>query len=295
MWLKKGEIEAISNSVTWANPKFSFEKMLVLSLFSRLAYEDVREYERIDRAILVPCLGWQQKVGRQMGGIQRALSEYVPNAELLESYDFDGFVAHIILYREILIVAIRGTTSREDWLVNLDVGSTNISSHLFHRGYASEANKLIGKLLNNGMFGYPIYFTGHSLGSAVGAMCHFIINDHNTELSEQGKQDFGKAISHYGYGSPRTLMANDASNDRSLSEQTAYFCVRPNDPVTAMWPRTLGYIDYLNIRNTKGEPASVHATALSGHITDRWTPYLAYDHKMDFYFLDIMQAYREAT
>jgi predicted lipase len=64
---------------------------------------------------------------------------------------------------QLYVVSFRGTTSLQDWLIDLDFEKNDQG---IHRGFYDAVSPLIPKIKDY-IIGYPVIFTGHSLGAAL--------------------------------------------------------------------------------------------------------------------------------
>jgi hypothetical protein len=100
-----------------------------------------------------------------------------------------------------LIIGFRGTSSFQDFLVDLDlIGQINECEGSFHSGVYKRSKKIpikhfIEKLLNEN---YEIIFTGHSLGAAIASLVTVEVLTHKAVLVDS----VIKNVQFIGFGSP---------------------------------------------------------------------------------------------
>ena len=172
----------------WQDPLFDWHKARVASVFAKLAYLHIPEYElrNVDRANIIPCREYRERV------MQRS---YPDVEQILRDSDLSDFfivekpyaIAIVVRVRKLLFISMRGTQRLYDWGVNVKafksrpcpVESGDIHFHKgFHRAAASCMYEIQAEILKRYADEDELtpYITGHSLGGALAAITHAVWN-----------------------------------------------------------------------------------------------------------------------
>lgn len=239
------------------------------ALVSELAYHHIPEFE-IDhqkRAKLVPCDGYRQLRNKQ---------EPMDVKQFLEEMDFEesfvvedrGIIAVGILLETKLFVGFRGTCFLFDWMINFKSSMVAVVSPMgdshgfpflaagkYHRGFAEEAVRMkvrISDALKKGNFRNVdrVFFSGHSLGGAVAAICQGFFGM------------WPRTTSTCMFGSPR--YADSMAYSSAFSEPATQI-QRPGDIVPFVPPKRFGYADHPWAFDTLGNPVKgkIRASGMS--------------------------------
>jgi hypothetical protein len=280
------------HEIDWARVEFDIEKAYCMALLSELAYLNItdEEYDHPYRAELVPC-EYHAAAVRHGYRIDFAGEAGLRRAEGLQLIDIivtKYFVALVLkCYERLIVLSVRGTQFAYDWKLNLDARKDTSQEFIFHtsqelifhRGFLTEALKLlyhIERAPYAAMFEgrTPVYFTGHSLGGAVAAIC-FGICKHSYDIPQRRWA--------YTFATPRYSILKTLMRIR-----TPYHIRRLGDIVPSVSPRLLGYYDIrpefdLN-GNVVAESTGVDFTLFSKWILMLWGwRSLMREHSMELY------------
>ena len=177
----------INNIKNWDEESFDWNKAYVASIFSKIAYLHIPEYElkNANRANLIPCIEYREIV--KSNGISNI-------SEILRSSNFGDYfiverpyvIAVVVKVKNVLFISMRGTQQLHDWLINLNVlksrpyPNKNVDIFLhkgFHRAAVSCINEISSEILKRYGEDNKIYITGHSLGGALAAILHGLWNE----------------------------------------------------------------------------------------------------------------------
>jgi predicted lipase len=206
-------INSVSN---WEDESFDWNKAYVSSIFSKVAYLHIPEYElkNANRANLIPCEEYREIIK----------NERVTNlTQILNNSDFGDFfiverpyaIAIIVKVKEVIFVSMRGTQQLYDWLVNINAMKSrpypnNDIDIFFHKGFHKAATSCINEIFSEITTRYEeetkIYVTGHSLGGALAAILHGLWNEDpygNRFFSHKRINNHFRTISCYVFGMPR--------------------------------------------------------------------------------------------
>lgn len=161
----------VKSKVSWSSNVRSEIKAYVLSCFSELAYIHLIEHEIAERnryQLFAPSVA--NRAFREIGlRIDVSAATRTLDAEIIIERTAK-FVYLIVRFREIWIVAVRGTASFRDLVIDLRAHKSQESEGVFHSGFYDEAQcglKVVRKHIPKGSW---ICFTGHSMGAAVAAI-----------------------------------------------------------------------------------------------------------------------------
>jgi hypothetical protein len=128
-----------------------------------------------------------------------------------------------------LIIGFRGTSSLQDFLVDLDlIGRINKCVGSFHSGIYKRSKKIpikhfIEKLINEE---YEIIFTGHSLGAAIASLVTVQVLTQKAVLA-----GFEKKVQFIGFGSPLVACGNFKKFIEEKYSDNFHFYANENDIV----------------------------------------------------------------
>lgn len=207
----------VINSIKgWNDESFDWNKAYVASIFSKVAYLHIPEYElkNSNRANLIPCEEYREIIKSGKGS-------NLP--EILRNSDFGDFfiverpyaIAVTVKVKNVLFISMRGTQQLYDWLVNLNAmrsrphpnKDVDIFFHKgFHKAAASCINEIFSEITKRYGEGNKVYVTGHSLGGALAAILHGLWNEDPYRyryLSCNSINDTFRTLSCYVFGMPR--------------------------------------------------------------------------------------------
>jgi len=141
----------------------------------------------------------------------------------IEVFDTVDYVYVVMRIQGAWVVAVRGTHSLGDLIVDLRARKITTNHGRFHRGFAREALIALPLLEQHIDNDWPIYFTGHSMGAAVAVI-----------LSHEWNGP-SRVMTPYLFAVPRYA-------DRSMTDQRPiYNYVRPWDMIPHVPPKVLRY------------------------------------------------------
>lgn len=172
----------INDIQDWQERGFSWPKARVASLFAKIAYLHVPEYElrNADRANLIPCASYRDQVRAAQSSV---LETVLQSSDLGEFFVVERpyAIAVGVRIRDVVFVSFRGTQKLHDWSVNLNAIPVSVFPHKhllykFHRGFYRAALSCLPEIetqiYERFGEGVTIYVTGHSLGGALAAITH---------------------------------------------------------------------------------------------------------------------------
>ena len=248
------------------------------SLVSELAYHHVPEFEidQSKRVNIVPCERYKELIVR---GTPTDVVQYLVAMDFITPFVIvdRGIVAVGIPLNDLLFIGFRGTKFLYDWRINLTASLVELPTEPYHfrrflhdiicckggrahRGFSEETARMVPRIadaMQRSKINNPshIFFTGHSLGGAVAAICQNFFRVFNT--------------SSYVFGSPRYCDSSAFFFSLSQSPQQVQ---RPGDIVPFIPPKRMGYADHPDQRDTSGNPV-VEPIRASGwfHWIWRWS------------------------
>jgi hypothetical protein len=212
--------------VPWDQDEPDLAKAYVLACLSELAYMHLtkHELEARDRyKLFVPSIA---NFELKRLGVEFPVSDFSGPADLgIDVVETLRYVYLVIRFRGAWVIAVRGTHSFSDLLVDLRATKLRATGHAFHKGFAMEALKARPLLQDKVNDESDIYFTGHSMGAAVAAILPHIWCGDN------------RLMTPYLFAPPRF---EGRATDRPLR---SYSYVRPSDVVPHLPFLVLGYAD----------------------------------------------------
>lgn len=206
----------ISNINNWDDESFDWNKAYVSSIFSKIAYLHIPEYElkNAERANLIPCAEYREVVRK---GIGSNLSGILANSDFGEFFVVErpNAIAVTVKINKIVFVSMRGTQQLYDWLVNLNVKKSRPHPNkeidiFFHKGFHKAASSCIREIYSEIEKRYGndciLYVTGHSLGGALAAILHAIWNEDHYRYGFINRHRLNNSLSTvscYVFGMPR--------------------------------------------------------------------------------------------
>lgn len=222
-----GPLNDIAATQDWTVDRHSPVRAYFMACLSELTYLaiDHRELDRKGRYKLVPSEAFQQlAMHRIFLPPQRPLD--APEPVVL---NHGATTSTIHVHASLTVVAIRGTSAASDWLTNFNAPLVSVGGAAVgraHRGFLEEARTALPLLLDHVPRDRPVYFTGHSLGGAVAALCKLL-----------WPASAAPTRRPYLFASPR--YGDEAARKRV----GAFAYVKRNDIVPLVPPKALGYAD----------------------------------------------------
>jgi len=212
--------------VDWHDDAHDPIKAYALACLSELAYLHLTDYELPgrDRYKLFPSTAYEEmfraRLRFDLVGVVARVAEL--KIEIIETRFYVYVVARI---SDFTVVAVRGTASKGDVLLDLNALKNPAKTGFYHRGFHDEAVEAL-PLLEAATDGTDwLYFTGHSMGGAVAS------------ILSQIWQAKSRPMTPYVYASPRFGTA-------SVSKRSPrYAYARPADFVPHLPPTRLGFSD----------------------------------------------------
>lgn len=248
----------------WNHRAFSWKKAYICSVFSRLAYEVVPQFElkKSKRAKIIPCDGYQAHVSRwESSATLPGLGQFeleIPIVVVVRRH----IIVTITRINDLIFIAMRGTTlSFSDVIADIDVRKIDyawgFSTRMqMHHGFFDAVLECFDEVLEKvqSLVHGPetaIYVTGHSLGGAMAAVL-------NARLIETGYHPrfrpriYGipDVTSCYTFGMPRY---QDSVAKAVLPQP--YHIFNELDVIPTLPPTLLGFADAPNERCLNAEPA----------------------------------------
>lgn len=207
----------VINSVKdWNDESFDWNKAYVASIFSKVAYLHIPEYElkNSNRANLIPCEEYREII---KSGKRSSLPEILRSSDLSDFFIVERpyAIAVTVKVKNILFISMRGTQKLYDWLVNLNAMRSRPHPNkdidiYFHKGFHKAATSCIDEIFSEIAKRYgkdnKIYVTGHSLGGALAAILHGLLNEDFYRYRYNSRNrinDKFRTLSCYVFGMPR--------------------------------------------------------------------------------------------
>lgn len=286
------EVNRISN---WDEPHFDWSKAYVASVFAKIAYLHIPQYElkNTNRANLIPCVEYREIIkGPGNVGVE----------QILRSSDFGEFfivekpyaVAVVVKVRNVLFISLRGTLQLYDWLVNLNASKSRPYANVdvdiyfhkgFHRAAASCMYEIHSEILKRFGKDSTIYVTGHSLGGALAAILHALWSRGHMHYRHIGYNPWDEYLathSCYTFGMPR--YGNFHAVEHFASPFHIY---NQADIVPTVPPKFLGFddslIEYCLTADGKIDGSNLKGSSFSQFIFRLGTLKGIRDHDMEIY------------
>ncbi|MEY3786555.1 MAG: hypothetical protein RLZ75_762 [Pseudomonadota bacterium] len=195
------------------NTKFSIKNANALALCSQLAYEK-------------PDVIYQKMTEHGFH------SEFITSGAKKSPTDTDSqlFIGH---NGTAIVIAFRGTTTIQDWMIDAKIGFTNTPHGKVHRGFNTALDSvwptLMDTLKQKQIYAQSLWITGHSLGGALATLC-----------AARLSLDEHKPINGlYTFGQPRV---GDRQYSREIDNELKhrYFRFVNNNDIVTRLPTRLG-------------------------------------------------------
>ncbi len=113
----------------------------------------------------------------------------------VESVEKGSMVGYVVSAGDVTVVVFRGTDDLVDWLVNLDIRSSNTPHGLIHTGFYNAYWSLKPKTATILEEKRPkhLWITGHSLGGAIALVCAYDLVE-NRKMKLSGIMTFGQPM-----------------------------------------------------------------------------------------------------
>jgi len=298
------EIRADLNDIEWSETSFSWQKAHVASIFSKMAYMHIPgfELENNSRVNIIPCLGYQELIHN---------TETIDLGEILSSIDIGQFfmverssvVVVAIKVHKVIFISFRGTQNLYDWFTNLNISKSSPypnknNTAYFHKGFHRAVASCIEEVNSNIIkkFGSEntIYVTGHSLGGAMAAIFHALVNKKIGDclffdikstsilLGMDVHNNFLSSNACYTFGMPR--FGNFAAMQHFNNPFHIY---NKDDIVPCVPPKFLGYHDclmeYCLTDNSQIDHSNVKGSSFMSYMSKLMTRKGIKDHNVEEY------------
>jgi hypothetical protein len=235
-------------TIDWATPNYSAEKAFVTSVFAKIAYLHIPDFEVSHHPLakIIPCQTYHELIATTNAVDVQAL---IQQAEFGASFVITRSYVVIVgaVTSSVVIVALRGTRPfyLSDWKIDLTSGKiltyVNAAPVKWHSGFFStitncleEIHQRIASLCNP--HSLPIYLVGHSLGGALAAIGHALGGTaYYSALRYGGLFEANPSHSSFTFGMPRY------GNDSVLALRTPFHTYNENDLVPGLPPSWLGF------------------------------------------------------
>lgn len=158
--------------IDWTSNALDPAKSYIMACFSELAYLHLTEHELAKRdryKLFRPSRALEELTARGIRiDVAAALREIADIG--IQIFETRRFVYVVIRVGGIVVVAVRGTASASDLLLDFNALKNPAVHGFYHRGFHDEAvaaRRLIQDAVGTA---HKVYFTGHSLGAAVAAI-----------------------------------------------------------------------------------------------------------------------------
>lgn len=252
------EAKHVASTISdWTDHRFTWKKAYVSAVFASTAYEEIPEFElkKSKRAKVIPCERYQALFARLKTTGQRASMDQLDTGIPVEVVVRRNCVITIAKLPNVIFVSFRGTTlSFSDFKADLDARkvkyrygySTRVR---LHQGFfeavtecIEEINDRVTAMTRDAYL--PVYVTGHSLGGAMAAIYHAMVNDENLrQLGRLGVAPIHSEIACYTFGMPRY---GDVEAKVMLPQP--YHIYNELDAIPTLPPKFLGFADSVNER-----------------------------------------------
>ncbi|CAN5587640.1 hypothetical protein BH10PSE14_BH10PSE14_33610 [soil metagenome] len=213
---------------SWGTDDCDALKAYVMACFSELAYLPLTEQElgardryKIFEPSLVLAEFKRSKITIALIEVLAAVADIVGIGVL----EVGRCLYLIARTHSVTVIAVRGTVTLRDWLMDFEALKNSARYGFYHRGFAEEAEAALPLLVERVGDTAPLHITGHSLGAGVASI-----------LAQRWPEQ-AAIRTPYLFASPRFGTRAAAARLRR------YAYVRPLDLVPHAPPRWLGYSD----------------------------------------------------
>jgi len=247
-WLR---IWNVLGRINWSDETFTPEKAYICSVFSKLAYLHVPEFEVLgeSQVKVIPCLTHQEIAARGLG---ISTTEFIRRLDIPDAFIIETEYAIVVgaVVQNVLILAFRGTRLLylSDWFIDLHAAPFRPpigSDHVFHKGFYLALTQCLDRVTLdvkqrlNGK-NIPVYVTGHSLGGALAAVIHALRN--KKFLARYQFEGVNETVlethSCYTFGMPRY-----GSTATMLDLPVPHHLYNARDIVPLLPPKFIGFAD----------------------------------------------------
>lgn len=286
------EVNRISN---WDEPHFDWSKAYVASVFAKIAYLHIPQYElkNTNRANLIPCVEYREII-KGSGNI--SVEQILRNSDFGEFFIVEKpyAVAVVVKIRKVLFISLRGTQQLYDWLVNLNASKSRPYANVdvdiyfhkgFHRAAASCMHEIHSEILRRFGKDSTVYVTGHSLGGALAAILHALWGRGHMHYRHIGYNPWDEYLathSCYTFGMPRY------GNFHAVEHFARPFHIyNQSDIVPTVPPKFLGFddglIEYCLTEDGKVDGSNLKGSSFSQFIFRLATLKGIREHDMEIY------------
>lgn len=167
----------------WAENSFASHKAKICVAFSRATYWHLTKLELTEKSRFNIIPSGEYLVLKK-SRIVVEVRELLQNSDFNENFIFETEFAVLIgvVIRNVLFIAIRGTETFYDWMTDFQIAKIScqsINNLKYHKGFYNATVDCIPTLVEKletlrGKFDL-IYITGHSLGGAIAAILHSLM------------------------------------------------------------------------------------------------------------------------